>query len=311
MNKRHAGKTADEVCMKKYKLNLRLFGETAEEGVTEATEEVTEATEETTEETPDDGQVAEVQRDFDAEFEELIKCDFKDVFARRTQSIIDKRFKTAKQTEARLEKLNPLLEGLAKRYGVNSDDLDGLQKAFTDDEVYIEYKAMQEGKSTDDVRQEIKTELERSAERQELMALREAEAARREEEKIRERLNLWGQETESIKSLFPEYDFAQTIAEDPKVVELAVIFSENGFDKPFEAAYKQVHNDELMTTLASLAAKKAAKATADSIAAGRPKENGTTSSVGMVTGKINVDTLSKDDVLDILKKVERGEKISF
>ena len=105
--------------MKKYKLNLRLFGETAEEGVTEATEEVTEATEET----PDDGQVAEVQRDFDAEFEELIKGDFKDVFAKRTQSIIDKRFKTAKQTEARLEKLNPLLDGLAKRYGVNSDEI--------------------------------------------------------------------------------------------------------------------------------------------------------------------------------------------
>ncbi|HZW97408.1 MAG TPA: hypothetical protein VFF56_01000, partial [Bacillota bacterium] len=256
--------------MKKHKLNLRLFGETADGA--EAAEAESAAIE--AEQAEDDGQVAEVQRDYEAEFEELIKGDFKDVFAKRTQKIIDKRFKSAKKTEARLEKLNPLLEGLAKRYGVNSDDLDGLQKAFTDDEVYIEYKAMQEGKSTDDVRQEIKTELERSAERQELMALREAEAARQEEEKIRERLNLWGQETESIKSLFPEYDFSQTIAEDPKVVELAVIFSENGFDSPFEAAYKQVHNDELMTTLASLAAKKAAKATADSIAAGRPKENG-------------------------------------
>lgn len=293
--------------MKKYKFNLRLFGETADGA--EAAEAESAAIE--TEQAEDDGQVAEVQRDYEAEFEELIKGDFKDVFAKRTQSIIDKRFKSAKKTEARLEKLNPLLEGLAKRYGVNSDDLDGLQKAFTDDEVYIEYKAMQEGKSTDDVRQEIKTELERSAERQELMALREAEAARQEEEKIRERLNLWGQETESIKGLFPEYDFAQTIAEDPKVVELAVLFSENGFEKPFEAAYKQVHNDELMTTLASVAAKRAAKATADSIAAGRPKENGTSGSVGMVTGKINVDTLTKDDVLDILKKVERGEKISF
>ena len=61
--------------MKKYKFNLRLFGETAE-GVTEATEEVTEATEgvteeaeETTKEIPDDGQGAEVETDFDLEFE--------------------------------------------------------------------------------------------------------------------------------------------------------------------------------------------------------------------------------------------------
>ena len=94
-------------------------------------------------------------------------------------------------------------------------------------------------------------------------------------------------------------------------MKLATIFSTNGFANPLESAYKQIHNDELMTAIASAATKKAAKATADAVASGtRPQENGVSSSVGAV-GTINVDTLSESQIREILKKVERGEKISF
>lgn len=308
--KRHAGKTAERVFMDDVlRLDLQLFAdgegeagasETAEVGVDSSTAEAQTA----------DVPKEQTAQDIEAEFESLIKDKYKDAFTKRTQTIIDKRFKTAKQAESKLEKLTPFLSEAAKRYGKEADDFDGISQAFLDDNLYIEHLAVQQGKSVEDVRASIKNDAQRAADNAELQRLRGIVANIEAEDENRVKFNAWLNESESLKTMFPSLDFRAEM-QSKEFIGMLEALTANGFNNPFERAYKTMHMDELVTSVASTTAQKVAQATANKIASGvRPSENGNSDSVASVS-KINVDTLSNKDVLDILKKVERGERISF
>lgn len=75
----------------------------------------------------------------DAEFEKLIKGDYKDAFSRRVQNIINGRFKETRTLQEQLQKSTPVFEILAQKYGIKADDIDGIVKALeNDDESYRE-----------------------------------------------------------------------------------------------------------------------------------------------------------------------------
>ena len=248
--------------------------------------------------------------EIEAEFENLIKDKYKEAFSKRTQTIIDKRFKGAKQTEAKLEKLNPFLSEAAKRYSKSADDLDGISQAFLEDTLYIEHLAMEQGKSVEDVRESIKNNAQRETEKAELERLRGVVAEKEAEDESRTRFNAWFNEANGLKDVFPTLDF-KTEMQNKDFIGMLEALTANGFSNPFERAYKTLHMDEIVTSVASTTAQKVAQATANKIASGvRPSENGIADSVGAAS-KLDVNSLSEKDITDILKRVQGGERIAL
>ena len=65
-----------------------------------------------------------------SEFEDLIKGRFKSQFDEKMQSAIKARLKGAKEIEGRYQTLQPALQKLAQRYGLEADDAEGLCHAI-------------------------------------------------------------------------------------------------------------------------------------------------------------------------------------
>ena len=74
--------------------------------------------------------------DREAEFEKLIKGEYKDLYDARMQDTIQKRLKGQKETVDKYEALAPTLDTLAKKYGVDASDIDDLNKAIEEDDAY-------------------------------------------------------------------------------------------------------------------------------------------------------------------------------
>ena len=79
--------------------------------------------------------------DRNAEFERLIKGEYKDLYDARMQETIQKRLKGTRETVEKYEALAPTLEMLGKKYGVNAEDIAALNKAIEEDDSYYEDEA--------------------------------------------------------------------------------------------------------------------------------------------------------------------------
>ena len=69
-------------------------------------------------------------QDDTSEFEALIRGRFKNQFDEKMQSAIKARLKGAKEIEGRYQTLQPALQKLAQRYGLEADDAEGLCRAI-------------------------------------------------------------------------------------------------------------------------------------------------------------------------------------
>ena len=71
--------------------------------------------------------------DPDAEFDRLIRGQYKDQYNARVRDIVHKRLKSQQQTLEQYQALEPSLNLLAEKYGVEAKDLKGLSEAITGD----------------------------------------------------------------------------------------------------------------------------------------------------------------------------------
>jgi len=174
----------------------------------------------------------------DEEFDELIKGRYKDAYTKRTQNMINRRFKETKELES-----------------------------FRDRAV--------------------------SRERVEaaLGAAKEYEA-------------ILGEANE-VKELYPSFEL-EAECRDPKFLSLVTA------GVGVKGAYEALHHDEIVRGAMQYAADRVYEAARGGIARinDRPTENGVSSS-GAIDPKRSVDSLSGSDIRKILKRVEKGEKITF
>ena len=94
--------------------------------------------------------VAQVDRN--AEFERLIKGEYKAEYDARVQDTIQRRLKSSKETVDKFNALSPTLELLAKKYGVDAGDIEGLNKAIEEDDSYFEEEALERGMTVNDLK---------------------------------------------------------------------------------------------------------------------------------------------------------------
>ena len=292
-------------------LNLQLFAEGAGDGGTAEGQGVTEAAalpqtkgEKNNplanvkygiqeEEAPAAGvqQETVAQPDRNAEFKKLIKGEYKDLYDAEVQDIIQKRLK-------KYNALQPVLEILGKKHGVDATDIEALTKAIEEDDSYFEDEAIEKGMTVQQLKEVKKMERENA----ELKAQME-EAQRQEQGK--KLYAAWMQQADEAKKVYPSFDLRAEM-NNPKFVDLL----RSNID--VRTAYEVLHKDEIIPAAMQFTAQTVESKLAKKIASNgaRPSENGMSSQSAAVV-KSDVSQLSKADRAEIIRRVQRGEKIRF
>ena len=283
-------------------LDLQLFAEggsgdggTGSEGTTGATEA---AAVSQTSITDADGTTA-TNIDRKAEFEKLIKGEYKDLYDERMQDTIKNRLKGQKEIVDKYNALSPMFETLSKKYGVDASDPEAIMKAIEEDDSYYEEEALEKGISVEHLKEIRKMERENA----ELKKLRDEQNAKEAAEK---RVAEWMEESKQVKAIYPQFALKSEM-QNSKFVDLLRVPGVN-----VRTAYELTHKDEIIAGAMQFTAKTVEKKIADKIAANgaRPTENGLSSQSASLT-KSDVSQLSKADILDLQRRIARGEKISF
>ncbi len=244
------------------KLDLQLFSENGVEAVGSETGDDLSA---------DVGQ--EKTKGIEDEFQGLIDGKFKEEFHKRTQSIIDKRFKETKLLEDFKSKTSPIIEKLSEFYEIEDGNIEALYEKISD-------VTSQRGDETD--------------------------AKEERKELLKEKVYSWVKEGEELKQFYENFDFRNELRNNSLFGQLLY----SGI--PLKTAYEVVHKDEILSGAMAYTAQKVREQVVKGIEAKgrRPVENGMLSESGIVT-LTDVNALTSKDILKILKKVENGVSVKF
>lgn len=246
--------------LKRYTLDLQLFGGEAGNA----------ADGETGEEVAVAGQNG-AENDGD-EFEQLISGKYKNEFTRKTQAIIDKRFKETKQLEEYKNRVSPAIDTLMKRYGVSPGEEGRLAELLVNES---------EKKDTQNNEAPYRSNL-------------------------KNKISGWISESRKFKETIPDFDLRKELKGNRLFSQMLM----SGMS--VQSAYEAVHRDEILSDAMSFTAEKVRKQVVDNIQAKgmRPVENGVSSDSAIVTS-VDVNSLTSQDILKILKQVENGANVRF
>ena len=251
-----------------------------------------------------DAQVTAVQEavetppDRNAEFDKLIKGEYKEQYDAKVQDLVQKRLKSTKETVDKYNALVPTLEILAKKYGIDVNDITALNTAIEDDDAYFEEEALEKGITVQQLKEIRKMEKENAELKRQM---RENEAQQNAERLY----SAWMQQADSVKQVYPSFDLSAEM-QNPRFVDLL----RSNVD--VRTAYEVLHKDEIIPAAMQFTAKTVEQKLTNKIIANgaRPTENGI-NSTSAAQVKSDVSQLSKADLAEIAKRVARGEKISF
>lgn len=231
-------------------------------------------------------------------YEDMINGEYKDIHQEKFQEVFNRRFKEVKGLENSLAAQQPVIDMLMSRYGITDGDVSKLERALEEDTEYWERVAEDHGMTVEQYQRMQKIERENA----QLRAIRQREV---NQAQFQNQIDTWYQEAESVKNLYPSFDFK---AECQNKEFLKLLQSGVGV----EHAYKMMHFDELTEKAARVAAQTAdAQATARIKAkASRPSENGTSTQSAAIV-RSDVSSLTRKERAEIARRVQRGEKIVF
>lgn len=210
------------------------------------------------------------------EFANLINGRFKEQFTRKTQAIIDKRFKQTKELQEYKERVSPVVQSLMEKYGVEDGN---------------------EGNLLDFIKEKEKTSVNTPSEN---------EVVSERGKNLCGKISSWVKQSEDVKNTYPDFDLRKELRESKLFSQLLL----GGV--PLKAAYETVHKDEILSGAMAYTADKVREQVVKGIEAKgrRPIENGVSSESAVVTS-VDVNSLTSQDILKILKQVENGANISF
>ena len=231
-----------------------------------------------------------------AEFEKLIKGEYKDLYNERVQNTVKNRLKGTQEQLARLDSLAPLLEMIGNKYGVDSNDAEALVKAIEDDDSYFADEAMERGITVEELKRIRKIERENAE-------FRRADEDRKARERADQIYQTWFNQAEDAKKIYPGLDLEVELKDERFGRLLSA-----GID--VKSAYQVIHQDEILGGAMQYAAQTAEKKVTDKIMANgrRPSESGISSQSASVV-KPDVSKLTDADMDELIRKARNGERI--
>ena len=287
---------------KLFKLNLQRFAEGAavesgDSGVVsdDAGQDVTAQSDELfdtgAEEETDDNQQDDAAEEEES-FEKLIKGKYKKEFGQTVSGIVQDR---VKNMQTNLDKLNPVIQLMSEKYGVDAEDIDKLTEAIANDDSFYEAEAA-------DMGVDVKTlkhirELERKNE-QFAKQIRESEQDKQNHEAWAKIL----EQSEKLKEVFPNFDIEEEMQNEQFGMLIAA-----GVD--VATAFKVKHESEIQPQMMRYAAQNAEQKVANAVKSnkGRPQEGSGHSQPVRV--KKDVSKLTDAERDEINRRVLAGEEI--
>ena len=276
------------------KLNLRLFdgagtGASADGNV--GTGSSTGASEGGTTDTTSTG------TDRKAEFESF-KAKYKPELDEFTQGVVKQRLKEHGKLKEANAGMSGIVSDLAIRYGLDSNDYEGIRKALGSDNSYYRDKAIEEGLTED----QYKTQQEakyKSARYDQMMA----DKANRE--RFENQLEAWRTESEAVKEFYPAFDFDKEIA-NKDYMQLLI----SGVNP--KTAYQVIHNDEIISGSMAMAANAGRQQVADNIRSrGARASEGAIGSQPASHQSTDVKNLTKAQREELIRQAQRGATITL
>lgn len=231
-------------------------------------------------------------------FNELIDGEYKDLFTERFQREFNRRFKDVKGMETSLTAQKPIIDMMMQRYNISDGDVSKLQSAIEQDHRYWEAEAEKAGMSPEQFATIKK--LERENKQYRLMAERE-----QGQKQLAQQWMQWERDAAVLQQTYENFDL-RTESQNPHFMKLL------GAHWPMQEAYEMIHRDEI----AAAKEKKAAEAAEARIKAtlqqnaSRPVENGTSSQSAAIV-KSDVNSLSRKDRAEIVRRARQGKRIEF
>ena len=249
-------------------------------------------------ETASDAGVQDVTDDRNAQFEALIKGEYKDLYEARVHDTIQKRLKGTNETVQKYQALTGVLDLLSNKYGVDANDVGALTKAIEEDESFYEDEAMEKGLTVQQVKEIRKMKRENEALKAEMKQAQLRENADRI-------LAKWNEDAVSLKQLYPGFDLNTELQNE----QFRNLLSSN---VPLQTAFEVIHKDEIIPAAMQYTAQKITEKVANNIRSGqsRPAE-GAMGNRSPVLVKSDVSQLTKADRDEIERRVARGERIVF
>lgn len=224
---------------------------------------------------------------------------YKDEFQKDFNNTFAKRYKGMKENEEKLKSYEDALAPLLKQY--EAEDVQELVDKIRTDPANFRDRAYENGTTPEEeaAKEIIRLNKERK------QAARDAEAKNKAEkeriEAVRKHVEALQEESVKVKELYPDFDFKAEM-QNPSFERLL----RSGIS--MLDAYRSLHiNDIVAAEVAT-----AAKATNAAIEAnmGRPSEVGA-DGTKTVKSERDVESLTDEEIDDIMKRVMRGERISF
>ena len=225
-------------------------------------------------------------------------------YNKQMQLTVQSRLKNAKASEEALSKLAPALELLARKHGLDAENMDyeAIAKAINDDDAYYEDKALEMCVSLETAKRMDQQERDKARQQRE-------EARNLEQQKIQNHFMRLEQQGEALKKVFPKFDL-RTELQNPVFARM----TSPNVGVSVEDAYHAVHRKEIMQAGMQVTAQQTAQKISNAIQAGyrRPDENGTSGQSASVT-TFDYSKASKEqrDALkrEIYAAKARGEKL--
>lgn len=245
----------------------------------------------------------ESQEPAEETWESLISGKYKKEYGKAVQNAVNKRFKTQ---SAQHTLLDPVVRGLAKKYGIspNADGsipLEALNRAYLDDNEQYEQEAFKKGMPVEELKQ--------------MKALERENAALRQRQSQEENNRYWAameEQARQLQSEFPGLDFA-TEMENPEFGHQLAFFKGSDPAHAVEKAYKAVHMDEIMSGAMQYAVQRTNSQISRAIQSGskRPAENGMQGQGAGRSSSIDPSKLTAEQRADYIRRAQRGERITF
>ena len=196
-------------------------------------------------------------------------------YNKQMQAVVQSRLRSAKGAEEALQKMTPAFEVLARKHGLdpNNIDYEALAKKIDDDEQYYEDKALEMGVSIEEAKKlDQKHRNEVRQQRQEAITL--------EQKKIQDHIMSLERQAEEMKKVFPKFDL-RTELKNPVFARMTAPNS----GLTLEDAYYAIHRKELQTAAMHATANATRQQISNAIQANgrRPQENGTSGQAPSVT----------------------------
>ena len=225
-------------------------------------------------------------------------------YNKQMQAVVQSRLKSAKGAEEHLAKITPALELLARKHGLNPEniDYDALAKKISDDDSYYEDKALQMGTSVETAKKI--DQQERDTARQ-----KKAEELSIQEQKMRNHFMSLENQAVEMQKVVPNFDL-QTELKNPAFLRM----TSPNVGISVRDAYYAVHHDEMQAAAMQATAKATAQKISNNIQAGqrRPDENGISGQAPSATifdySKASAEQRAAFKK-DLRERLARGEKV--